>query len=807
MSPRVTVLMTVYNGLPYLREAAASVLAQTFADFEFLIIEDASTDGSAAYLQGLRDPRIRLIRNERNLGQAASLQHGMELAQGPLIARLDQDDICLPDRLAQQVALFDARPDVAVAGTWLYDIDAHGRRRSLVGMRVEEYGAFLGALLTCATPVVHPTVMFRRDAVAQAGGYQAAYAPCEDYALWCQLALQRRTGVTIPRPLMMVRSHAQQQSRTRAALQQAKARQAHDALVAAVANHDTSALAGAVLRLDEDFWAAHGSARGVQAAVQALDELLQRSRLQFALAPSEAAQLERRISWWLARGAVLALLQGRRHTAPLYRRALRGGIRMARYPAMWVYPAGWLLSPLWRMGLGRRGADAILSLSSLKYAVRLLISRLQTRKPEPSAAGPAKILYLSYDGMMEPLGESQVLGYLEPLADRYAITIVSYEKPSDLLDHARRHAMAQRLRVRGIRWIPLRYHRWPSIPATGWDVLCGLAVAGWLCRGRRIDLIHARGYVASVIAAVLQRLAGPAFLFDMRGFWPEEKVEAGHWRRTGLAYRMAKRWERRFFERAEAIVSLTEAGARLFERLGYRIPSATAVRVIPTCADLARFVPGPKDPAMLRWLGLEDSTVIGCVGTLSNWYLREPTLACLARLARRLPRAKVLFISRESHAALRQDALAAGLTEDQLVCARAEFSEMPEYLRLLDLAVFFISPTFSKQGSAATKLGELLASGIPVVINDGVGDSGRIVRASGAGTVLPDVGPEHLEEAMAQIQGLLGNPEVIRRCREAAERHFDLRQGVMRYEALYELLCGRADAPSVEREAVAPVTG
>ena len=109
--------MPVYNGLPYLPHAIESVLDQTFTDFEFLIINDASTDDSFACIRSYKDPRIRLVCNETNLGQTRTLNKGLELAQGPFIARLDQDDIAYPKRLAKQVAYLDANPEVAlVAG-------------------------------------------------------------------------------------------------------------------------------------------------------------------------------------------------------------------------------------------------------------------------------------------------------------------------------------------------------------------------------------------------------------------------------------------------------------------------------------------------------------------------------------------------------------------------------------------------------------------------------------------------------------------------------------------------------------------
>ena len=127
--PRVSVLMTVYNGLPYLPQAIESVLHQTFTDFEFVIIDDASTDASVQCIRHYADAdsRIRLWCHARNLGQAASLNAGLALARAPYLARMDQDDICLSDRLRQQVNLLETQPRVAAVGTRMYWLRASGR--------------------------------------------------------------------------------------------------------------------------------------------------------------------------------------------------------------------------------------------------------------------------------------------------------------------------------------------------------------------------------------------------------------------------------------------------------------------------------------------------------------------------------------------------------------------------------------------------------------------------------------------------------------------------------------------------------
>ncbi len=323
----------------------------------------------------------------------------------------------------------------------------------------------------------------------------------------------------------------------------------------------------------------------------------------------------------------------------------------------------------------------------------------------------SQALYVSYDGALEPLGESQVVNYLTRLSVNYRITLISFEKPEDLSDHTRVIAMEQRFHASGINWIPLRYHKSPPVFSTIFDVVCGALTAWRVCQQGTIRIVHARGYVAALVALFVRRGGASRFLFDMRGFWVDEKVEAGHWRAYGFLYRLGKWWERRFFERADAIVSLTKAGVQALPALGYDISDTVPTVVIPTCVDLQRFKPIKKDPDLIGPLGLESKLVIGCVGTMSNWYLRTEMLRYLAYLSKSIQALRVLIVTREDHETLRRDAVASGIPDSAMVLTRASFSEMPRYTALFDAGLFFIRPTLSKRASAATKLAEFLSCG------------------------------------------------------------------------------------------------
>jgi len=183
---KLTVLMPVFNAARFLREAMDSILSQTFTDFEFLIIDDGSTDDSVAILKSYADPRIRFYQNGENMGISPTLNKGIELAATPYIARMDADDISYPERLAKQYAYLQAHPDCAMVSSLVRVIAEDGQFVRQDSFKSE----FFYYNLTFICWIYHPTVMYRTAAVKAAGMYTAAYA--EDFELFWQLSRQHK---------------------------------------------------------------------------------------------------------------------------------------------------------------------------------------------------------------------------------------------------------------------------------------------------------------------------------------------------------------------------------------------------------------------------------------------------------------------------------------------------------------------------------------------------------------------------------------------------------------------------------------
>lgn len=391
----------------------------------------------------------------------------------------------------------------------------------------------------------------------------------------------------------------------------------------------------------------------------------------------------------------------------------------------------------------------------------------------------AGVLYLSYSGMLEPLGQSQVLAYQERLAADHTIHIVSFERAGDWANVAQRDAAAKRMADAGIHWHPLRYHKRFSILATFWDITCG-AYKGWrLVREHRLSIVHARSYVPSVMALVIKRLTGARYVFDMRGFWVDERVDGAIWKRDGIAYRVGKWFEKRFLLSADHVVSLTHAGIRELERFDYLGGAIPPSSVIPTCADLLRFKP-QKRP--------ESGLVLGYVGSVGTWYLFDEVVAAFRLLLELRPEAQLLVINRNDHTYVRERLGVGGVPMEAVEIRAATHAEVPAQMARMHAGIFFIKPVFSKQASAPTKLAEFLGCGIPCLANAGVGDMAEVLETDRVGVAVANFEPTVVRDGIKRLLSMIIDPDTRERCVASAHARFSLDEGVRRYDAIYRSL-------------------
>ena len=376
---------------------------------------------------------------------------------------------------------------------------------------------------------------------------------------------------------------------------------------------------------------------------------------------------------------------------------------------------------------------------------------------------------MSYDGALDPLGATQVVPYLIGLAARgVEITLVSFEKQEAWRRESAAAAMRDRLDSSGVQWKPLRYHKRPRILATAYDAYAGSRVVASEVMRYGASLVHCRGDVAMSIArwASLKRRA--RLLYDVRGLFSDERVEAGSWTRGSLVDRAVRRLEAANLRAAAGIVGLTTT---TLEVLATRRPALPPHRVIPTCVDLSVF--RPRATGEMPEYGLVYS------GSLGSWYMTREMVA-FARVARRAVPGRVLFLT--PHVA---EAREAGASPDWAEVRTVRSSEVAAWLPRARAQLFFIRPTPAKRASCPTKLAEGLACGLPVVCNRGIGDLDGFVEKEKVGILVDPVSERGYEEDIDRLECLLEDPELPARCRRLAKSRYDLEAAVGTYHELY----------------------
>lgn len=204
-NPKVTVLLPVYNGENFISYAIESILSQSFEDFELMVIDDCSTDSSVEEISKFKDPRIHFIKNDSNIGLISTLNKGLRLSRGELIARMDQDDIAFPERLSEQIRYMEKNSNILLSGTNISLINVFGKKLLSVPNFGSEFTMEWNLAIGCS--LFHPTVIFKKTTIINLGGYSEAFVHAEDYELWLRVLREGKVG-NLNRKLLKYRKHS-----------------------------------------------------------------------------------------------------------------------------------------------------------------------------------------------------------------------------------------------------------------------------------------------------------------------------------------------------------------------------------------------------------------------------------------------------------------------------------------------------------------------------------------------------------------------------------------------------------------------
>jgi glycosyltransferase involved in cell wall biosynthesis len=428
------------------------------------------------------------------------------------------------------------------------------------------------------------------------------------------------------------------------------------------------------------------------------------------------------------------------------------------------------------------------------------------------------ILYLTYNGLCQPLGQSQVIPYIIGLSKQgYKFTVLSFEHHYEKDFEKEYQKVKAQLDNAGIGWITLKYHKYPRFFSSIYDILHGIIKAISFYIKEPYYIVHARAHVTGMMALVLKRLLRTKFIFDMRGMMAEEKVDAGQWQYTSLSYKITKYTERLMLKGSDAIVVLTEKIKTYLQSFIY---INTPITVIPTCVDLNRFPmrqethilqnntkeDGNNSPIpsllkrgtllldkdhrqqMRQGLGIEDKIVIVYSGSLGTWYMFDEMVEFFKAIKSIEPKAYFLLLNKNEHDYAQRVLKEHGILPQDYMLKAVSPDEMHKYLWSSDIGLFFYKPTFSRTATYPTKLAEYLACGLPVIGNAGVGDTEEIILENNLGAIVYKFEEVEYKRAFERAMQLMNDPDFEKRAQEFVKASLSVEVGVKMYKGIYERL-------------------
>lgn len=405
-------------------------------------------------------------------------------------------------------------------------------------------------------------------------------------------------------------------------------------------------------------------------------------------------------------------------------------------------------------------------------------------------------LFVSIDGMTDPLGQSQVLPYLVGLAKLgNTIGIVSCEKKENWNLH---HTVIESIVTEaGISWDYCFYKTGKPFVSQLQNFLAlkKIVVEKVASTSSATDtlsnsILHCRSYLPGLIGLYCKKKFNTGFIFDLRGFWADERIEGGIWKKSNpissILYSYFKKKEKEMLVKADAIISLTHKAKSIILNWNFGIESSK-ITVIPCCADLNHFSNENIDANRLSLLQnkypqLNNKFVLSYVGSLGTWYMADEMLAFFKVLSEKT-NAVFLIITKDEEKLVYQPAKKQGVDLDKLIIVSSSRADMPYYISMSSASLFFIKPTFSKSASSPTKMGELLSMGIPIITNAGVGDVDSIIQDTKCGVNISDFNVQGYQKA---ISDLLENSNLYKsNTVNAAQHYFSLKDGVEKYAWVY----------------------
>ena len=407
-----------------------------------------------------------------------------------------------------------------------------------------------------------------------------------------------------------------------------------------------------------------------------------------------------------------------------------------------------------------------------------------------------KILFISYDGLTDPLGQSQIIPYLAGVTKyNYEFTILSCDKPH--LYKKNKSYVDELIKPYAIKWVSIPYHKNPPVLSSMLDFYALKKTAKTLHKKESFDMVHTRPGVPTLVALWLKKKFNIKFLNDVRGFWADERVDGGMWNLDNLLYKKIynffKQHEYECFEKADYTTCLTWKAKSEMQSWENIANQPKPIEVIPCSVDLNLFNPENIDQSLKQKLKEElkikdDDLIVSYLGSIGGWYLTDEMMKFCKTLLTKIPKTKFLFISPHRHEIILAAAGKFGIPAENIIIKKGRRHEVPVLLSFSNYSLFFIKACYSKMSSSPTKHGEIMAMGIPIITNAGVGDVEEITTKYNAGIVIKNLNNEDFQNASDVI--LKGKSFDKQEIINGAKEYYNLDSAVQKYLSVYKKILG-----------------
>lgn len=395
--------------------------------------------------------------------------------------------------------------------------------------------------------------------------------------------------------------------------------------------------------------------------------------------------------------------------------------------------------------------------------------------------------------MTDPLGQSQVLPYLVGLSNKgVKISLISFEKEERFVSG--QLAIKTIVEQNSINWFPQRYTKNPPLLSTVRDIAKFYNVVDKLVLNGDVDLIHCRSYIAGLVGLRMKRKYEIPFLFDMRGFWADERIDGGIWRLENPLFRRVynyfKKKEKQFLTESFATISLTQVGKEEIE--SWKLENLSPIEIIPCCTDENLFNEQSVNSEWVNKFKQEheissNDFILSYLGSIGTWYLLNEMLDFVKVLFDQNANAKMLFITQESEDNILRLAKEKGIDKNRIVIIAAQRNEVQNLLSISSASLFFIKPAYSKKASSPTKMGEIMNLGIPVICNSGVGDTDVVMNEVEPKLLVKEFSEVEYSRVLTEIEKVGYKSEEFKsQLKQTATKYFSLEKGIEKYFQIYQ---------------------